>query len=184
MRLQHLPKYRIGGVQEAVDPEQVFLATAFLHHLLAHQIPWETKAANWPKDIRDLRAYYRDNETKQETDWGHYKAVASIIKGSVTALLERARGWNGEDAAEIGRLLSDDPAVVAEFTAKTAKRGIMREEAREPLTLGKSLIRASTFEFGRWCPPSAQFSRGEYLRLVWARLFARAGEFDPHQRTH
>jgi hypothetical protein len=42
------------------------------------------------------------------------------------------------------------------------------------LELGDSALRVSTFEFGAWCPESADFTRGEYLRLVWSNLLALA----------
>ena len=176
MRLSHLPKYRIDDGKLEVDPEKVFLATAFLHHLLIHQIPWDTKADNWPKkEIPELRAYYKDNEVKKENDRREYGEAARLLGNSLTALLDpnRAKGWSGDDAAEVERLLSARPDIVAELSAKTAKRGWRNDEAEAPLTLGKSAIRASTFEFGRWCPPGAQFSRGEYLRFAWSQLFAR-----------
>lgn len=176
MRLSHLPKYRIDNGKVEVDPEKVFLATAFLRHLLIHQIPWDTKADNWPKkEIPELRNYYKDNVSKQEKDWGEYTAAAKLFDNSLMALLDpnRAKGWSGDDAAEVARLLSAAPDTVAELSAKTAKRGWRNDEAEEPLTLGKSSIRASTFEFGRWCPPAAQFSRGEYLRFAWSQLFGR-----------
>jgi hypothetical protein len=175
MRLSHLPKYKIDNGKVEVDPEKVFLATAFLHHLLVHQIPWGTKADNWPKnDIPELRAYYKDNESKQENDRREYGDAARLLGNALIALLDpnRAKGWSGEDASEVARLLSGDSATVAELSAKTAKRW-MRDEAEGPLTLGKSAIKASTFEFGRWCPPGAQFSRGEYLRFAWSQLFGR-----------
>jgi len=175
MRLSHLPKYKIDGGKVEVDPEKVILATAFLHHLLIHQIPWDAKADNWPKkEIPELRAYYRDNEAKKENDWREYQEAARLLASSLTGLLDpnRAKGWSGEDAAEVARLLSSDPATVAELSAKTAKRWL-RDEAEVPLTLGKSAVKASTFEFGRWCPLGPQFSRGEYLRFAWSQLFSR-----------
>ena len=49
----------------------------------------------------------------------------------------------------------------------------MIKEARGELELGNSSMRVSTFEFGEWCPESADFTRGEYLRLVWSNLLAR-----------
>ena len=58
-----------------------------------------------------------------------------------------------------------------EITAKTAKK-FMGKEAKGELELGDSALRVSTFEFGAWCPETADFTRGEYLRLVWSRLLA------------
>ena len=50
---------------------------------------------------------------------------------------------------------------------------ILGKEAKGELELGDSSIRVSTFEFGAWCPDTAEFTIGEYLRLVWSNLLNR-----------
>ena len=51
---------------------------------------------------------------------------------------------------------------------------LMSKEAKGTHTLGASSLKVSAFEFGEWCPPGDQFTRGEYLRHVWSHLFNRA----------
>ena len=46
------------------------------------------------------------------------------------------------------------------------------------LSLGQSLLKVSTKQFGKWCPTSAAFTRGEYLRFVWSKLYERIQDKD------
>ncbi|HEV7398394.1 MAG TPA: hypothetical protein VGN86_17915 [Pyrinomonadaceae bacterium] len=171
MALRDLPRYSAG--QEDVDPERVFLATAAMHHLLTKQIPWEIPAKGWPKEIDRLRKVYQDNENRKVEDWKRFSGAAAVLSKFLMTSVDpdphHTIGWSGEDAARLWPFLADDANSVKEITAKTAKR-LMSREAKGELELGNSSMRVSTFEFGEWCPESADFTRGEYLRLVWSNL--------------
>lgn len=175
MKLSELPKYRLGRGGEEVDPEKVFLSTAVLRHLILHQIPWGDRAVNWDKSIAGLRSYYQNNEQKKEEDLAFYRRVADALISNIGALLDPGQtiGWSGDDFRELSSYLSDAEADVREITAKTAKK-LFSLEAKESLSTGLSSIKVSAIEFGGWCPQGDHFSRGEYLRGVWSRLFERA----------
>jgi hypothetical protein len=81
-------------------------------------------------------------------------------------------GWSGKDATHLWPYLADDANSIKSITAKIAKK-LIGKEAKGELELGDSSIRVSTFEFGAWCPDTADFTIGEYLRLVWSNLFNR-----------
>jgi hypothetical protein len=174
MELSDLPKYRVNGADE-IDPEKAFLSTALLHHLVMHQIPWNVRAVNWDSTIAGLRDQYRNNESKKEDDMSFYTRITEMLANNIGALVEPAQaiGWSGSDLAGLRNYLSSDEGTVREITAKMAKK-FLSSEAREMLTLGQSTIKVSTIEFGKWTPPSDQFTRGEYLRYVWSHLYERA----------
>ncbi|MDX6443914.1 MAG: hypothetical protein QOH71_988 [Blastocatellia bacterium] len=175
MSLRHLPRYTVG--EDEIEPEAVFLSAAVMHHLVTHQIPWEIPAHGWPKEIKRMREVYQDNESRKIDDWKRFSGAAALLAKFLDTTIdpnpEHTVGWNGEDAFKIRPYLSNDPHSLKEITAKTAKK-LMSKEAKGELELGNSSIRVSTFEFGDWCPDTADFTRGEYLRLVWSKLFARA----------
>lgn len=175
MNLGHLPRYTAG--EDEIEPEAVFLSSAVMHHLVINQIPWGIPARGWPKDLKGMREVYKDNENRQTEDWKKFNGAANIIAKFLDTTIdpnpEHSVGWSGEDVAKIRPYLSRDPHSLKEITAKTAKK-FASKEAKGELELGNSSIRVSTFEFGDWCPETADFTRGEYLRLVWSQLFARA----------
>jgi hypothetical protein len=174
MNLRHLPRYMAGP--DDIEPERVFLATAVMRHLLTKQIPWDIPAKGWPKEIDRLRKVYLDNEGRKLEDWKRFNAAAALLtKFLMTTIDPDPRytvGWSGEDATRLWPYLADDANSVKEITAKTAKK-LMSKEAKGDLELGDSSLRVSTFEFAEWCAESAEFTPGEYLRLVWSNLFAR-----------
>jgi len=124
-----------------------------------------------------MRDVYQDNENRKIDDWKKLNGAANLIAKFLDTTLdpspEHTVGWSGEDITRIRPYLSHDPHSLKEITAKTAKK-FASKEAKGELELGNSSIRVSTFEFGEWCPDTADFTRGEYLRLVWSHLYARA----------
>lgn len=177
MRLRQLPVYRLsrndGG--DEIDPEKVFLATAVLHHLLLHQIPWDKEAKRW-SGIEGLRNVYLNNEGRKVEDYSHYQAVGYFLAHSISSLVDLrvTIGWDGEDAAQLHRLLSNESQIINDISGKVAKKFGWTKEAKGTLALGHSMLKVSTVEFGEWHPPGNQFSRGDYLRYVWSNLFARS----------
>jgi hypothetical protein len=176
MNLRQLPPYKLSpndGADE-IDPERVFLASAVLRHLLLHQIPWDARAKGW-SGIEGLRNLYKDNESKKIADRTHYNIAANLLTSFMVSLLDPRMtvGWSGTDAAKLHELLSDTPEVVKETGAQLAKKFGFSKEAKGTLSLGNSSVKVSTVEFGEWCPPIGQFTRGEYLRFVWSQLFTR-----------
>jgi hypothetical protein len=177
MNLHHLPPYKLSGNDggDEIDPEKVFLATALLHHLLRHQIRWEIEAKRW-SGIEGLRSLYKDNEAKKTADQSYYGSATTYLARFMMSLVDPrvTVGWHGSDAAQLYPLLSDDPAIVKDVSAKLAKKFGFGKEAKGVVSLGHSSLKVSTVEFGDWSPPGGQFTRGEYLRYVWSQLFARS----------
>lgn len=182
MNLHQLPTYSVDG--EEIDPERVFLSTAVMRHLLIHQIPWDVPARSFPDDIKKLKKVYEDNEGRKLDDYSRYAGASVLLTKFVSATIdpEHTIGWSGEDANRIWPYLSPEDSYVKEITAKTAKR-FMKKEAKGELDLGNSSIRVSTFEFGDWCPESADFTRGSYLRSIWSKLLAKAQRRRPAAAT-
>jgi hypothetical protein len=173
MHLHDLTQYTIGS--KRIDPEKVFLTTAILRHLLVHQIRWELEAKRW-ESIDSLRRFYLLNEQNKENDRFLYSKTAKLLADFMLSLVDSREtiGWAEEDAGEIRKLLSDQPNDVEEMTKKLSKRGWLHgNEAKEAIVLGKSSVKVSTFEFGEWCPPGDNFTRGEYIRFVWSKLFTK-----------
>ncbi|MEN3326041.1 MAG: hypothetical protein V7638_848 [Acidobacteriota bacterium] len=174
MTLRDLPCY-VADFDE-IDPERVFLATAVMHHLVTKQIPWHIPAKGFPKDIERLRQIYQDNETRKVEDYKRLESAAALLTRFLMTTIDpdpqHTIGWAAEDAMRLAPYLAGDASSIKEITAKTGKK-FMGKEAKGELELGESSLRVSTFEFGGWCPDSADFTRGEYLRLVWSNLFTR-----------
>lgn len=174
MTLRDLPCYNAGF--DEIDPERVFLATAVMHHLVTKQIPWHIPAKGFPKEIERLRQVYQDNENRKVEDYKRFESAAILLAKFLMTTIDpnpqHTIGWAAEDALRLSPYLASDAGSVKEITAKTAKK-FMGREAKGELELGDSSVRVSTFEFGGWCPDSADFTRGEYLRLVWSNLFTR-----------
>jgi hypothetical protein len=181
MSLHQLPPYRLGSNSggDEIDPEKVFLTTSTLHHLLRHQIRWETEAKRW-SGIEGLRSLYKDNEAKKIGDQTHYHAATDYLARFMASIVDPrlSIGWSGADAAKLYELWSDDAQIVKDIRAKLAKKFGFGKEAKGQLSLGQSSIKVSTVEFGEWCPPGGQFSRGDYLRYIWSQLFTRSQTFD------
>jgi hypothetical protein len=176
MRLSDLPHYTVGGLR--VDPERVFLATAILHHTLLQQIPWDVPVRQWNKSIEGLKNFYRNDEDRKQGDAAHYREAAGLLANFIAATVfpDRALGWGDEDALMLGKFLSNDERVYREISQKMEKKGLFNERAKEPLTLKHASIEVSAMEFGRWRPRGDQFTRGEYLRHVWSKLFTKEND--------
>lgn len=174
LSLGQLPQYKLGPSGDEIDPEKVFLATAVMHHLLVHQIPWADRARAW-NNIEGLRALYAEDEARKEGDRAAYFEAARLITVSMQRLLDpqTTLGWNGEDARQLWNYLSADPRAVKEVGGRMGKK-FMSKEPKGAQTLGRSSLKVSTFEFGEWSPPGNQFGRGSYLRHVWSQLYDRA----------
>lgn len=177
MRLHQLPKYRLNAANggDEIDAEKVFLATSVLYHLLLHEIPWPVAASSWPPAIEGLRQIYKDNENKKQADRTHFARTLELLAGAMMALLDpnQTIGWDGNDAAQIYSYLSGDASTISDIKEKMAKRAF-RDEPHGMLTLGHSAAKLTAMEFGKWFPKDTQYTRGEYLRHIWAKVFARA----------
>jgi hypothetical protein len=174
MRLSDLPVYTIAKGFD-VDAEKIFLATAALRHLLVHQIPWDASAANFPKELKKLKDYYQSHPENEYADKIEYQQAMRILCSSIYAVLARdlSLGWTYDDFNQIGPLLFDDPATVADLTDKFHHK-VMSSEAKGEVVLGQSRLKISTKEFGNIHPEGTEFSRGEFLRHVWNELLKRA----------
>jgi hypothetical protein len=147
-----------------------------MHHLVTKQIPWDIPAKAFPKEIERLRKVYQDNESRKVEDRRKIQAAADLITKFLMTTIDpnpkHTIGWSGDDAARIWPYLANDANSIKEITARTARK-FLGKEAKGDLELGDSSIRVSTFEFGAWCPDTADFTTGEYLRLVWSNLLDR-----------
>jgi hypothetical protein len=172
LNLRALPSYQVGATE--IDAEKVFLTTAVLIHLLRHQVPWDKRAKEWGKEIEGLRRLYEKNEAKKEEDRGFYESAANLMTSFLLSTLDPrvAIGWSGEDAARLWTFLSNEPEHVNEVTGRLAKK-FMSNEPKGSLELGDSMVKLTTFDFGKWCPAGEQFTRGEFLRFAWSNLYAR-----------
>lgn len=173
MRLSDLPVYSIAKGFD-VDAEKVFLATAALRHLLVHQIPWDTPAVNFPKELKKLKEYYQSHPENEYADKVEYKQAMRNLGTSIDAVLARefSLGWTYDDFNQISPLLSDAPATVADLTDKFDHK-VMSNEAKGEVVLGQSRLKISTKEFGNAHPEGTEFSRGEFLRYIWNELLKR-----------
>jgi hypothetical protein len=176
MRLNQLPTYRLNAIDLAdeIDAERVFLATSVLYHLLLHEIPWDVPAGSWPDSIKGLREVYENNQTKQDADRAHFARALDLMAKAMMALLHPTEtlGWDGNDAAQITRYLSDDASTINEVREEMAKRRF-RNEPQGALTLGRSALKLMAMDFGRWFRTDQPYTRGDYLRQVWSETFAR-----------
>lgn len=172
MNLRDLPSYTVDDTE--IEAEKVFLATAVLIHLLRHQIPWNKRAKEWGKEIEGLRRMYEKSEVAKEEDRAHYEAAANNLTSYLMSSLDphSAKGWSGEDAAKLSNFVSNETAAVSDVSARMAKK-LFGNEPKGVLELGDTILKLTTFDFGKWCPEATQFSRGEYLRFVWSKLYSR-----------
>lgn len=179
IRLHDLPLYTVAGNDGkgiSVDPERVFLSTGILHHLIRHQIPWSIEAKRW-SGIEGLHKRYQANDSEKEGDHAHYKDATQLMSKFISSLIDTnsTKGWDNDDAAKIKYLLSEDIKDISGVTEKISKKYKFSrdKEAKEPLLLGESSIKVSAEEFGEWIPKEENFTRGDYLRVVWSNLFTQ-----------
>ncbi|MGH9842987.1 MAG: hypothetical protein ACREEM_29975 [Blastocatellia bacterium] len=177
MLLGDLPQYslpsRSGPVK--IDPERVFLATAAMRHLIAHQLPWQTESQDWPPELKGLKTYYQTYPDNEAEDKLCYPNALRVIADSIHELLhqEKSLGWNGKDYEQLSLLLSDDETEVATITEKM-QTSWWGKEAEGSIAAGGSEVRVSKKEFPEWRPEGNEFTRGDYLRCVWQNLLARS----------
>lgn len=171
MRLRDLPLYRVAG--RPVDPERVILATAAMYHSVLHEIPWADETRRWGSYIA-LSSIYKNDDDRKRRDHAHYQAALGLLASFIAALVypDRTLGWSEDDAAALGKFLSNNEAVYGALSEKMQKRGWRDIRAKEPLPLGNSSVSVSAYEFGAW-RPDGEFTRGEYLRHVWQQLFTK-----------
>jgi hypothetical protein len=173
MRLSHLPSYKVGGVE--IDGEKIMLATALLSHLVQHQVPWQNVRAS-VKDFQ-LCKFYDDKENRIGPDEASFAEALRLISISLQNLIRGNHenfptGWSGRDGQEMEKYLASDHISIADVEKKLAKKMFGRE-AKGSVTLGNSAAKFTTQDFGKWCPPGDQFTRGDYLRHVWTEIFNR-----------
>ncbi|HRI05260.1 MAG TPA: hypothetical protein PLL77_16100 [Pyrinomonadaceae bacterium] len=173
MRLSQLPTYKVGGTE--IDAEKVFLASALLHHLVVHQIPWQNVRAS-TKDF-DLCKFYDDKESRISVDEQSFAEALRLIAISLQALIrgnneQFPTGWSGMDVREMWKFLASDDVSIKDVEQKLAKK-MFGDDAKGTVALGNSAAKFTTQNFGKWCPEGDQFTRGDYLRHVWSKLSAR-----------
>lgn len=173
LRLSQLPSYKIADTE--IDAEKVFLASALLRHLVSHQIPWQNVRAS-VRDF-DICKFYDGRETRIQPDHNYFENSLRIIANSMVSLIKENQeanptGWSAADTQEIWKYLAPDEVHIKDIEKKLAKK-MFGSEAKGENTLGNSAVKFTTNDFGKWCPPGDQFTRGEYLRYVWSEIFNR-----------
>lgn len=175
MRLAHLPSYRIGS--EKIDTERVFLATALASHLILHQIKWEN-VRGAAKEQKICAFYDEKGEPRKNADLEQFETAFEKISLTIRQLLlphnsdTLPTGWSAEDWTEIYKYLASDETSKAEIESKLAKKGFFSSEARGENKLGMNKVKFTTFDFGAWCPEGDRFTRGEYFRFVWQKIYS------------
>lgn len=173
MQFRHLPQYKVQG--EAIKAEKVILATALTNFLIMRQMPWD-KVHESAKDF-DLAAYYDARPTRKDADKASFEEALRMIAGSLLTLVrphdeQIPTGWAADVKQEIWRYFSPDQNIINEIQEKMSKR-FMSKEAKGENTLGETSAKFTTFDYGKWCPPGDQFTRGEYIRHVWQEIYRR-----------
>lgn len=176
MRLFHAPSYRIGKDVE-INAEKVFLATALTAHLIRHQLPWN-RIHESAKDFL-ICDYYDKRGGQTIADKSFYENSLNKISETIYELIrphheQFPTGWSGEEAQQISKFLdaNENSDATKEVREKMGKKMLSRE-AKGVNALGQSEAKFTWQDFGAWCPPGDQFTRGEYLRHVWQQVFAR-----------
>jgi hypothetical protein len=176
MRLAHLPSYKVGGAE--VDAEKVFLASSLLNHLVLRQIPWENIRAS-VKSFELCKFYDKKEKNQVETDTENicFAEALRLISNSVFNLIRvneanAPTGWSVSDTQEaLKYFAADEKSAEYKEVESNLKDGWLKKAGANKL--GASGVKLTTPEFGKWCPPGDQFTRGEYLRHVWAEIFNR-----------
>lgn len=171
MKLRDLPTYRVGG--QEIDAEKVFLASALAHHLVLHQIKWDNvRGAAGEQEI--CRSYDR-RPNQAGTDLTSYREAMRALGNSLLALIpthhiNQPTGWNGDDYADIERFLASGGTGYDAVELNLSKnwRGNPKGENK----LGTASVKFTTFDFGKWCPEGDAFTRGEYFRHIWQKIYA------------
>ncbi len=177
LRLSDLPVYMVGG--QPVDAEKVFLATAVLIHLLQYQIEWDADARGWSDDPGGLRHLYQLDPARQERDRLAYRLALDLIREIMVDMVspDRTMGWSPNIRADLDKLIAPgvESAVIERMKRRTRLFGLAADNApQEALRFGQVKVELTSFDFYGWMPPP-EFKRGDYARLVWANVFARAG---------
>ncbi len=173
-RLSDLPHYRVGNVD--VDPERAFLAFATAFHCLFHEVRWDSDVAQWNrKSLPALKQHYSRDEERKKRDLQHFQLAANHLIHFVASLLspDRALGWSADMATAIDRFISADKAVYETICRWMEKKGFMSDRPRQPLWIDRWQIEVTAFEFGTWAPNADDFTRGEYLRHLWQKVYEK-----------
>lgn len=177
IRLNHLPKYEIKGLTEKIDPEKVFLSTALLHHLVLNEIDWSLNLNGWHKSLKLGEIY--NNDAQKDADHTVYREALGTIANSLADIINprTSIGWSSEDLREIQSLLATletNPGTVAEVRERFKSKSFFnKNEAKGTNVLGVSSAKFRALDFAEWCPPTARYTKGKYLRHVWAEIYSR-----------
>ncbi|MGQ9897133.1 MAG: hypothetical protein ACUVR8_06210 [Acidobacteriota bacterium] len=177
LRLSDLPVYLVGG--QPVEAEKVFLSTSVLIHLLKYQIEWEADARGWSDDPGGLRQLYLLDPLRQERDRQAYNLALDLIRDMMVDMIspDRTLGWNVGIRADLDKLIAPgaERTVIERMKRRTRLFGLAADNVpQEALRFGQVKVELTSFDFYGWTPPP-EFKRGDYARLVWANVFARAG---------
>ncbi|MCD9186025.1 MAG: hypothetical protein LUM44_06310 [Pyrinomonadaceae bacterium] len=161
LRLGNLPCYRVGN--ELIVPEKAFFVSGLLCYLIEQVLPWSAAYAARGRfkffETLHERGLNLDSEGRNYTQIIH--TIGDFLKDLTQQHnVEYPTGWS-RDNAELDNFFDK------RFT-KTIWRGL-----REiyPVRLGGWEINEKIFEdFENWVP-DGNFTRGEYLRFIWSKLY-------------
>lgn len=174
IRFRDLPHYRVGASE--IDPERVFLAFATAFHCLFREVTWEIPVAQWNrKSLPGLKDYYQRDEDRKKRDHQHFEHVGNLLVEAIGSFISPARslGWSSDMAEAVDRFLSPDESTYNSLRQKMQRKGMWGNHPQEPVSLDHLQIEVTAFEFGTWAPNSTQFTRGEYLRHIWQKLYEK-----------
>lgn len=132
--------------------------------------------AHWNrKSLPALKNHYSRDEDRKDRDHQHFLLVANDLIHFVAAIVspERSLGWSPDVATSIDKFLSSDEAVYGTIRRWMEKKGLMNSGPREPLWLDRWQIEVTAFEFGTWAPNAQEFTRGEYFRHLWRKVYEK-----------
>jgi hypothetical protein len=161
-----LPEYQVGD--ENIDVERVLLALAMLCHFVRNEIPWDVAAKHW-SGLEGLRTAYLQGQRQQSSDQLAFAEDIDRLIRLVLPLFDgRVLGWEPGIAGPLCNIWQGNTANQMEPIGKGNNR------AAAAVRFGASAIAASTFEIGAWLQPEPAFSRGQYLRNIWSRLYTQS----------
>jgi len=174
IKLSNLPRYTTRS-DEKIEAENVILSSAAMYHFLLHQIPWADPAKKW-HGIDPLREVYKNDETLKESDFRIYHRAAEIIRDTIISICSsnpsKSLGWDSVTQSQLSTtFFSSDKNAIKKIVENT-KPGWFSDQATGELVLEKTSIKASTSEFGEWCPKN--FTTGHYMRFIWSKLYDKA----------
>jgi hypothetical protein len=174
MGLHHLPEYKVGD--EAIDPEEVVLATVLAALLVAYDHRWSANGyvEEWTGDRKLGEVYQRKPDRKGDDGKAFVKAATTILavaRGLVGPGAFESLGWHNNVWSEVSKNLPDN-SQLAEARLNEAVKGLFRKG--DIPKIGNSRWPIDFAAFRSWALPLDEgFNRGNYFRRVWSEIYQK-----------